>query len=173
MVVGSAGASPYRALVGRISTSRRGNPESAASPYRALLGRISRRGCDWKWRSIEDVGRRQELPRPLPPKPDRQFSRIRLSSRWSPDGLAQALDSGRSEESHQPRSRLRPAHPCGRSTVRCPAPLQPGLPGAFGRKAFRHYPNPRERSGFSAPNTTFLRPLAPRSLPASQLLRTL
>ena len=30
-----------------------------------------------------DVGRRRELPHPLPPKPDRRVSRIRLSSSWS------------------------------------------------------------------------------------------
>ena len=39
--------------------------------------------------SAVDVGRRRVLPRPLPPKPDRRFSRIRLSGQWSLVGLAQ------------------------------------------------------------------------------------
>ena len=39
----------------------------------------------------------------LPPKPDRRFFCIRRCDPCSRVGLAQALDSARSEESHQPR----------------------------------------------------------------------
>ncbi len=53
---------------------------------------------------------------PLPPKPDRRISRIRLSSQWTwfaQDGLAQSQVPGRSEETAQPRRPLDPAHPSG------------------------------------------------------------
>ena len=91
------------------------------------------------------------LPRPLPPKPDRRFSRIRLSGQWSLDGLAQALDSRRSEASHQPRSRRRPAHPFRAVHCQVPSPTSARCSGAFGRTALRHYPNPFERGGRSTP----------------------
>ena len=91
------------------------------------------------------------LPRPLLPKPDRRFSRIRLSGSWSVDGLAQALDSGHSEESHQPLGRRRLAHPNGAVHCRVPVRSPARFTGTFGRKALRHYPNPCERGPDSFP----------------------
>ncbi len=79
--------------------------------------------------AIRDVGRRRVSPRPLPPKPDWRFSRIRLSGQWSLVGLAQALDARRSKASHQPRSCRQPAHPFQGGPLADPKPTpQPGLP---------------------------------------------
>ena len=79
--------------------------------------------------SAVDVCRRRVLPRPHPPKPDRRFSRIRLSGQWSLVGLAQALDTRRSKASHQPRSGCPPAHPLQGGPLADPKlTLQPGLP---------------------------------------------
>jgi len=58
------------------------------------------------------------------------------------DGLAQALDSWASEESHQPR-RLAPRSPDSQA-VHCQVgvPFHARFSGASGRSALRHYPDP-------------------------------
>ena len=58
------------------------------------------------------------------------------------DGLAQALDSGLSEESHQPR-RLAPRSPVAQAVhCRVEGEAQARFSGASGRTALRHYPDP-------------------------------
>ena len=74
---------------------------------------------------------------PLPPKPDRRISRIRLSSQWTrftQDRLAQSLVPERSEGTAQPLRPFGPAHPCG--TARAVNPLWPrrGVPPLRGEQ---------------------------------------
>jgi hypothetical protein len=74
------------------------------------------------------------------------------------DGLAQALDSGLSEESYQPR-RLVPRSPVFQA-VHCQvgAELQARFSGASGRTALRHYPDP---FGLQFPRRPTPRPCPP------------
>jgi hypothetical protein len=74
------------------------------------------------------------------------------------DGLAQALDSGLSEESHQPR-KLAPRSPVWQA-VHCQvgAELQARFSGASGRTAWRHYPDP---FGMAFPRLPTPRPCPP------------
>src|ERR1035438_918401 len=109
---------------------------------------------------------------PLPPKPDRQISRIRLSSRQPPMGWLRRMsrDVRRAPTSRavlaDPLALLRAAH-CQQTSL--------------GQAVFRRTDAPSltalrrpSRDGLSAaPGTAFLRPLAPRSLLASSLLWTL
>jgi hypothetical protein len=76
----------------------------------------------------------------------------------APDGLAQALDSGLLEESHQPR-RLAPRSPVSQA-VHCQVGvvLQARCSGASGRTALRHYPDP---SGMEFPRLPTPRPCPP------------
>lgn len=62
-------------------------------------------------------------------------------------GLAQARDSGRSQASPQPRVGRQPADPGGAGHDQVQRSISAQCSGAFGRTAFRHYPNLRERDG--------------------------
>ena len=65
---------------------------------------------------------------PLPPKPDRRFSRIRLSGRWLPMGWLRHSTQG-AQKSRTSRAGLRPAHLVHRRPpVRLPFVSQPGAP---------------------------------------------
>jgi len=74
------------------------------------------------------------------------------------DGLAQALDSRLSEESHQPR-RLAPRSPVSQA-VHCQVAVEPQtrFSGASGRTALRHYPDP---FGMKFPRRPTPRPCPP------------
>ena len=66
---------------------------------------------------------------PLPPKPDRRFSRIRLSGRWLPMGWLRHSTQG-VQKSRTSRADFRPAHlGLRRPTVRFHFVSQPGIPG--------------------------------------------
>ena len=91
--------------------------------------------------ATQDVDRERIAPSPptqtgqaVLPHPAFQFVAL--------DGLAQALDSGLSEESYQPR-RLAPRSP-GFQAVHCQVGAKPQarFAGASGRTALRHYPDP-------------------------------
>jgi hypothetical protein len=73
---------------------------------------------------------------PLPPKPDRRISRIRLSSQRTQDRLAQSQVPGRWEGTAQPRRPFSPAHPYG--TARAVNSLWPrrGVPPLRGAPPF-------------------------------------
>jgi hypothetical protein len=112
------------------------------------------------------------MPLPLPPKPDRQISRIRLSSRQLPMGWLRSMFQDVWEEPASrailtdPLTQLRAAH-CQSRNV--------------GQAVFRRADanslsalrRPSRDGLGSSPSTAFLRPFAPRSLLASSLLRTL
>ena len=110
---------------------------------------------------IENGSRRRP-----PPKPDRRFSRIRLSGSWSLMNWLRHSTQG-FQKSRTSRARLRPAHlGCRRFTVGSIWASRPG--GASGRTALRHYPDP---CGMDTPQLPTPRPYPPSLRGRYSLLR--
>ena len=74
---------------------------------------------------------------PLPPKPDRRISRIRLSSPWLPMNWLRHSTQG-VRRSRTSRAGVNPAHPAfaGRSTVKSKSNSRPGVPAHPGGQPY-------------------------------------